>query len=159
MRMILLTVSALAFAACQPQAQTSAKADPAADSAAIEKLEMGQVAAISAKDPAKSSDVYSDDAVFIDQNGQLVAGGEEITKNFQAILNDPALKFDYRPGKKTFSADGTMAYAVAPFTESYTDPATKKVTTIRGTNLSVWKKQEDGSWKLVADSNPAVITS
>lgn len=148
----------LACASCQQTTDITAKHDPAADSAAIDKLEQGQIAAISAKDPAKSSNLYAADAIFIDQNGQLVTGGEAISANFKAILNDPALKFDYRGGKKTFSTDGTMAYSVAPFTESYTDPATKKVTTIKGTNLSVWRKQADGSWKLVADSNPGVIT-
>ena len=51
-----------------------------------------------------------------------------------------------------------MAYSTAEYTESYTDPATKKPVTIKGTNLSVWKKQAGGGWKLVADSNPAAPT-
>ena len=48
-----------------------------------------------------------------------------------------------------------MAYSTAEYTETYTDSATKKLVNIKGTNLSVWKKQPNGSWKLVADSNPA----
>jgi ketosteroid isomerase-like protein len=59
----------------------------------------------------------------------------------------------YRVG--VVSESGDMAYSTAEYTETYTDSATKKLVNIKGTNLSVWKKQADGSWKLAADSNPA----
>ena len=65
------------------------------------------------------------------------------------------MKIDYKPGAKSFSSSGDLAYSTAAYTESFTDPKTKKMVTMTGTNLSVWRKQADGSWKLVADSNPA----
>ena len=75
--------------------------------------------------------------------------------NLKSFLADPAIKIDYKPGAKVLSDGGDMAYSTAEFTETYTDSATKKLVNIKGTNLSVWKKQADGSWKLAADSNPA----
>lgn len=159
MKMIPTCAAILACAACNQNAPApAAKADTAAEAQAIEKVEQAQLAAITAHDQAGATSPYSDDAVFISERGEASKGRDAIASGFKTFLADPTLKFDYKPGSKTFSASGDMAYSTAEFTESYTDPATKKLVTVKGTNLSVWKKQEDGSWKLVADSNPAAPT-
>jgi ketosteroid isomerase-like protein len=46
---------------------------------------------------------------------------------------------------------GDLAYSRGHFTEKYTDPKTGKVMTDSGSYLTVYKKQEDGSWKAVED--------
>jgi uncharacterized protein (TIGR02246 family) len=156
MKTILTCAAIMACAACTQNAQApAAKPDTAAETQAIEKVEQGQLAAIPARDQAGATSLYADDAVFISERGEASRGKEAIAAGFKAFLADPTMKIDYKPGPKTFSDDGTMAYSTADYTESYTDPATKKVVNLKGTNLSVWKKQADGSWKLVADSNPA----
>ena len=156
MRTILTCAAVLACAACNQNAPTpTAKPDTAAEAKAIEQVEQAQIAAIQAHDQAGSTSPYADDAVFISERGEASRGKEAIAATFKVFIDDPTTKFDYAPGAKTFSDDGTIAYSTAAFTESYTDPATKKLVTLKGTNLSVWKKQGDGSWKLVADSNPA----
>lgn len=158
MRLIITTAALLLCSACQQPAPTpAAKTDLAAERAAVDKLEAGQIAAINAKDGKSAASVYSSDAVFVGQNGEP-HGAAEIATMFDAISKDPNIRVDFHPGKKTFSEDGTMAYATASYTETYTDPTTKKVVTEKGTNLSVWRKQADGSWRLVADSNPGVTT-
>ena len=155
MRKLLTCSAILACAACQ-QTITNAPptADTAADAKAIEALEKTQMAAFEARDAAAASGVYSSDAVFIGDQGTLARGQSAITDGFKTLLADPAAKVTYSPGAKTFSAGGDMAYATADYTLSYTDSTTKKPVTVKGTNLSVWRKQADGSWKLVADSNP-----
>lgn len=159
MRTALLFAALVTVSACQQQAATPpAKPDTAAASDAIRMIEEGQIAAIKAKDAAGSSGLYGKDAVFIGDKGEAVTGSEAIAGMFQKLVTDPALTIDYQPGTKTFSDDGTMAYSTATFTERFTDTATGKPVTIKGTNLSVWRRQADGSWKLVADSNPAAIT-
>ena len=156
MRTILTCAAILACAACnQPAPAPSAKPDATAETAAIEKLEQAQIAAITARDQAGATSPYADDAVFISERGEASRGKDAIAEGFKAFLADPTMKIDYKPGAKIFSDGGDMAYSTAEYTESYTDPASKKLVTMKGTNLSVWKKQADGSWKLVADSNPA----
>jgi uncharacterized protein (TIGR02246 family) len=156
MRTILTCAAILACAACnQPSAAPSAKADAAAETAAIKKVEQAQLAGITARDQSASTAPYSADAVFIDDHGNASRGTEAIGAVFKGFLADPTMKLDYKPGAKVLSDGGDMAYSTAEYTETYTDPATKKLVNIKGTNLSVWKKQADGSWKLVADSNPA----
>ena len=156
MRTILTCAALLACAACNQTAPApSAKPDNSAETAAIEKLEQAQIAAITARDPAGATSLYADDAVFIGDRGETSRGKEAIVSGFKSFLSDPAIKVDYQPGAKVFSESGDMAYSTAEYTETYTDSATKKLVNIKGTNLSVWKKQADGSWKLAADSNPA----
>lgn len=155
MRFILICAALAVCAACQ---QGPAKADLAADTQALDQMEKAQIAAINAHDRAGATAPYADDAVFINERGVAVKGRGEILTAFQKFVTDPTLKIDYRPGEKSFSDSGDVAYSTSEFTETFTDPATKKLVTIKGTNLSVWRRQADGSWKLVADSNPAVPT-
>lgn len=156
MQKILTFAAILACSACQQNAPaSSAKPDAAAESQKIEQVEQAQLAGITARDQAGATGLYADDAVFIDDHGATTRGKEAIRSMFKGFLADPAMKIDYTPGAKVISAGADMAYSTAEFTENYTDPATKKLVTVKGTNLSVWKKQKDGSWKLVADSNPA----
>lgn len=139
--------------ACQQQgASAPPKSDTQAASEAIGKLEKEQIAAINAKDPAAATALYGDEAVFI-TTSRKTDGKDAIVTFYRDFLTDPNVKIDYNPGKKTFSDDGTLAYSTATYTESFTDPATKKATTVKGTNLSVWRKQADGGWKLVGDAN------
>ena len=156
MRAILTCAAMLACAACQQRAaEAPAKPDTAAETQGIEQVEQGQIAAIGQKNVDGATSLYSDDAVFIGDDGKAVRGKEAITAGFKDFLADPNLKINYTTGTKSFSSSGDMAYSTASYTETYTDPKTKKPVTMTGTNLSVWRKQADGSWKLVADSNPA----
>jgi uncharacterized protein (TIGR02246 family) len=159
MRAILTFAVMLACAACQQKAaEAPAKVDTATDTQAIETVEKGQIAAIGQKDLAGATSLYGDDAVFIGEDGKAVRGKDSISAGFKDFLADPTLKLDYTPGAKSFSSGGDLAYSTASYTESFTDPKTKKPVTLTGTNLSVWRKQADGSWKLVADSNPGART-
>lgn len=158
MRNILTCAALLACAACQKTTAPAAAADTGADTAAIESVENEQIASISQKYLGGATDLYGDDAVFIDGDGKATSGKAAIKTAFEGFLKDPALKIDYKPGKKTFSSSGDLAYSTATFTETSTDPKTKKPVTVTGTNLSVWQKQQDGHWKLVADSNPGSVS-
>jgi uncharacterized protein (TIGR02246 family) len=155
MRAILACAAVLACTACQQKAaEAPAKPDTAAETQAIETVENGQIAAVNQKNVDGATSLYSDDAVFIGDDGKAVRGKDAISAGFKQFLADPGMKIDYKPEAKTFSSSGDMAYSTASYTETFTDPKTKKPVTMTGTNLSVWKKQADGSWKLVADSNP-----
>jgi len=156
MRTILTCVAILACAACnRNEAPRAASPDIAAETQAIQKAEEAQLAAITARDEAGSTSVYAEDAVFVDDHGNASRGRAAIASAFKPFLADPTMKLDYKPGSKVFSSSGDMAYSTAEFSQSYTDPKTKKLVTSKGTNVSVWRKESDGSWRLVADSNPA----
>ena len=158
MRQFAAIAGIVALSACQSQVAAPPATVDTIAAAAIGKLENAQIAAIGSKDGVGASGLYGKDAVFISERGEMTRGGDQITAMFKKFVTDPALKIDYRAGAKNFSDDGTMAYSTAEFTETYTDQATGKPDSIKGANLSVWRKQADGSWKLIADANPAAVT-
>lgn len=154
MRTILTCAALLACAACQQPASTEAsKVDTDAEVAAIRQAEQAQIKAIQAKDGAASAANYAEDAVFVAEDGKPVEGAEAIKTAFAEMTKDPALSFDYRQGKMVVSKGGDMAYSTATYTFTATDKNTGKPVTTNGSNLSVWQKQADGNWKLVADNN------
>jgi ketosteroid isomerase-like protein len=58
----------------------------------------------------------------------------------------------------TFASDkvdvaksGDFGYSQGSFTQTWTGPKTKKVLTVKGKYVRVYKKQADGSWKVVAE--------
>lgn len=156
MRTILTCAVILACAACQQQATAPVPATgSAADARAIENAAKAQLAAIAARDVTGATNVYARDAVFIDDTGTASRGKDAISATFKGYLADPAMKIDFTLGRMIISSGGDMAYSVSEFTQTYTDPTTKKPVTMKGTNICVWRKQADGSWKLVADSNAA----
>lgn len=154
MRTLLTCAAFLACAACQqPAATAPAGDDTAAEADAIKQTEQAQIKAIQAKDATASTANYANDAVFVAENGKQIEGSQAIGEAFGEFLKDPALAFDYQQGKTVVSKGGDMAYSTATYTETMTDPKTGKPVTLKGSNLSVWQKQADGKWKLVADNN------
>lgn len=156
MRTILTCAVILACAACQQKATAPVPAaDSTADVQAIENAAKAQLAAIAARDVPGATNVYASDAVFIDDTGTASRGKDAINATFKGYLADPAMRIDFTLGRMIISSGGDMAYSVSKFTQTYTDPTTKKPVTMKGTNVCIWRKQADGSWKLVVDSNPA----
>lgn len=153
MRIILSCAAILACAACQQPAAETSSVDKDAEAAAIAKVEDAQIQAINAKDAAASGAVYSDDAVFVEESGTSTEGGDAIRAAFAEMTKDPALAIEFQKGKTIVSDSGDMAYSTATYTYTATDQETGQPVTTKGSNLSVWRKQADGSWKLVADNN------
>jgi ketosteroid isomerase-like protein len=53
------------------------------------------------------------------------------------------------------STGGDLAYSQGAYAFTGTDPKTKRVMSEKGKYVEVYKKQADGSWKIVEDINNA----
>jgi ketosteroid isomerase-like protein len=89
------------------------------------------------------------DAVMKDTDTSLVKGKDGIRNRFSAER--------YSKAKVTWTAefidvaeDGDMGYTYGPYIWRSTD-STCKINESKGIFHTVWKKQEDGSWKFVWD--------
>lgn len=77
------------------------------------------------------------------------------TKTREAFLSRPAppprppVTLDWGPVWADVSAAGDLGYTTGPYT--LTDNSPEKRPTRHGYYFSVWKKQRDGSWKVVVD--------
>ena len=95
---------------------------------------------------------YADDAVMIIPGQPPFVGADAIMKDYQAYGADPAGK--YVPGAETVEvlSDGA-AIGEVNYQTTFTNPKTKAVETQNRYNLTLYKKQSDGSWKVVRDVN------
>jgi len=103
---------------------------------------------------------YADDAYFVAPGVEPANGSTEIRHAYATGLSDPNFAISFSNDKIDVAASGDMAYARGRFTETSTDPKTNKPVTAKGSYITVYKKQADGSWKAaedfaVADPGPA----
>jgi uncharacterized protein (TIGR02246 family) len=107
-----------------------------------------------ARDVDKSVSFYADDAIQLADKGPLVQGKENIRKGWQQMLAlpGPGLTFATADVQVANAADLAWEYGTYDFATADKDG---KVTDVKGKYLVVWKKQFDGSWKVVADIDNA----
>lgn len=94
---------------------------------------------------------YSDDAFFAAPGVAGAQGSTSIRQVYANASTDPAFVIHFKSDKIDVARSGDMAYARGKFDEQYTDPKTGKVMSDSGSYITVYRKQDDGSWKAVED--------
>lgn len=94
---------------------------------------------------------YADDAYFVAPGVAGADGSTAIRQVYATASTDPAFAIQFSSDKIDVASSGDMAYARGKFTEKYTDKKTGKVMSGSGSYITVYKKQDDGSWKAVED--------
>jgi len=145
----LTIVPAVLLAGCNQKAPV----DSDAILGQLDEIARGQADSFNKGDAEAGSAVYASDAVFIAPGAPLVTTPEGIRAGFDAMVKDKNTDFQIGPSKGWVSKGGDVAVTVANFKYTFTDPASGKPKTIDGVNQTAWKKQDDGSWKIVADFN------
>ena len=137
-------------AGCSGQgAAPAANADTVA--AEVDKIEDAQIAAINGHDLAGAIAVYAPDAVLVAPGEPPRTTAAEIKASMEALLKDKALAAKKTPGKRWVAASGDLVVTTNEFAFTMTDAASGKPVTAPMTAQTSWKKQADGSWKIVAD--------
>jgi uncharacterized protein (TIGR02246 family) len=146
---MLLATTAVALAGCGQAG--SAGADAASVEQAIKADEAKWMNDLKAKNTEGLASHYAKDAFFVVAGEEPASGSTEIRRIFANASTDPAFDVQMTSRKVDVSASGDLAYSRGTFTEKYTDPKTSKVMSRAGSYLTVYKKQDDGSWKIVED--------
>ena len=94
---------------------------------------------------------YADDAFFVGPGVKGTDGSMAIRKAYADASTDPNFSVTFGSDKIDVAGSGDLAYARGHFSETYTDPQTKKAMKTSGSYITVYKKQSDGSWKAVED--------
>ena len=149
----LLGTAALAMTLGGCNKTTSAKgaSDPDSAKQAIQADQAKWSQQFKAKDTEALVDHYADDAYFVAPGVAGTEGSTPIRQIYADASTDPAFDVQLSVAKVDAASSGDMAYARGKFTEKYTDKKTGKVMTDSGSYLTVYKKQDDGSWKAVED--------
>ena len=124
----------------------------AADEKAIRDTETEWVKAFAAKDIDKILAPYADDATVLLSNAPTMVGKDAIRAGMKDVVTDPKFSLDLKTVKVSVSKDD-LAYSQGTYSVTTTDPKTKKVMAETGRYVEVYKKQADGSWKIIEDIN------
>ena len=140
----------LVLAACT-QAPSAPADSRAADEKALRDQDAASLAAWNSKDPEKVVALYADDATMVIPNAPAIHGKEAMRSGLKEALADPNFKLDFSPTGAEASKSGDLGYVKGTYTVTASDPKVKKPTVEKGNYLIVYKKQADGSWKIIND--------
>ena len=118
---------------------------------AVNRTAQEILAALLAKASAKVNSYYSPDAVIATSGRPAARGGEAVSKAINDDIADPNFKMSLSNEKTEVAGSGDLAYRRGTFKITVTNPQTKQAENGAGTYLTVFRKQADGSWKIVED--------
>ena len=97
---------------------------------------------------------FAEDGAFYAAGVPIAVGADAIRAVLSGLLSMPGIDFSWTATKADVSQAGDLGYTTGTYEQTVHDAAGNPVMT-RGKYVIVWKKQEDGQWKVVADiANP-----
>ncbi len=105
--------------------------------------------AVSARHLDGWMEYMADNAVLLRSGQQPVVGKEAIRNAMGVPFNNPNFSLTWEPSRAKIFRGGKMGYTVGRWTRTVKDGGQTKVA--HGTYITVWEKQPDGAWKVVAD--------
>jgi uncharacterized protein (TIGR02246 family) len=136
--------------ACQQAPPPSPPDTRAADEGAIREAEAAWSKAEAAKDVESSLSFFAEDGVSLPPNAPMVTGKEAMRKGLSEAMANPGFALSWQADKVEASRGGDLAYSMGTYQGTMNNAKGKPVTD-HGKYVTVWKKQADGTWKVVAD--------
>ena len=93
---------------------------------------------------------FADNDAVIMRNNNLVIGKEGLLSYYSETMENTDTKLSWRPEFVDVSNSGDLGYTYGYYTFTVKDTLDNKIVT-KGVFHTVWKRQDDGSWKFVWD--------
>jgi ketosteroid isomerase-like protein len=142
-RVMLAIVITLMAVAAKGQTNASAEDSIRAADAAWDKT-------YEAKDLEKAVAFCDEQASLLWPNSPVATGKDAIAKLTASAFAIPDFKLVWHPDKIGVARSGELGYTSGTYIWSFKD-ASGKPATDKGKYLTMWKKQADGSWKVLFD--------
>jgi len=139
-----VTLLLLATFTCAP------KVDFEAERAAIREADSGWSKTANAKDADGFVSFFADGASFFPPNTPAMTEKEAIREWISELMANPGFDINWQPTKVEVSRSGELGYTLGTYELTMHDPEGKPVTD-RGKYVTLWKKQPDDTWKVLAD--------
>jgi uncharacterized protein (TIGR02246 family) len=123
----------------------------AQDERAIRAADAATLKAVQAKDADEAVANYAEDASWLPPNAAMVTGKRSIRAGWLQLIDNPGFNIDWQIDRLEVARSGDLAYVIYTYQMALADAQGKTVDD-HGKDLVVWKKQADGSWKMVAES-------
>jgi ketosteroid isomerase-like protein len=101
-------------------------------------------------DQEKTLAYWSDDALVLSAGDPPLQGKEGIRQMVLSSFDDPNFRISWEPETAEISASGDMGYLIED-TQMTMKDSTGSNSTQHFKTVTIWKKQQDGSWKNVVD--------
>lgn len=145
----LFVAALLLFSGCAAPPPEAPAVDLAAERAAI--MAADQAWSQTSADVDQFASYFTEDATFLAPDGPIVEGREAIHATAKGLFSMPGFQLTWKASKAGVAASGDMGYSIGTYQLTANDPAGEPVTS-DGKYLTVWQKQADGAWKVIADS-------
>jgi ketosteroid isomerase-like protein len=147
----LLALAFLAAAVMLPGARQNALAAPAPQATAdpLKQLEAEFMKAAADKGSQGYMSYYAEDSVELPNGGPLIQGKKNIAQGMGS-LDDKNNRLIWTPVGADISSSGDLGYTYGNY-EFHSKNKEGKATVEYDKYTSIWKKQKDGSWKVVLD--------
>jgi uncharacterized protein (TIGR02246 family) len=139
---ILFSIFSFLFLSCQEKITNEQ------DLEQLKKSIASFYSAIDSGDFYKRIDLFTDDVIILPNNGDLIRG-KEVIKNRWELYKDAIFRIKDLENVET-KISGDIAYTINSYYYTYHNPDEEAVW-YKTKNIHIWKRQEDGNWKLHAD--------
>ena len=152
-RSILLAVAAaLAVAGCDRHERGGHEvADTAAAADAIRAAEAQWNRDYAARNLDAVMSHYAADGALTEPGSEPRIGTAAIRGAVAQMIGDPNFRLEFAGDRVEVARSGEMGFSRGHFTLTISEPNTRRPATMRGSYLTVWRKQADGSWQAVED--------
>lgn len=144
---LLAAMAYLSLAACNPLTRDAAANEAESVKAADAALQQ----AVAANDLNKIMVHYADTAVLMPAAEPAISGKAAITKEWEHILAIPELENTSKLARVEVAASNDLAYTMGSYRSRMMGESGVLVDE-PGKWLSIWKKQPDGSWRIIVEA-------
>ena len=121
------------------------------DERAIREADAATLKAAQAKDVDGAVANYAEDGSWLPPNAPMVNGKAAIRAGWLKLIGSPRFNIDWQIDKLEVGRAGDLAYTIYTYQLALEGPNGKPITH-HGKDMAIWKKQSDGSWKMIADT-------
>lgn len=107
--------------------------------------------AVADRELEKIMSFYTDDAVLMPTAEPIVSGKKAIREEWRHILDIPGFQAKSALTKVEVARDGDMAYSMGTYLATMLGENGKQAAE-PGKYLTIWKRQPDGSWRIVVET-------
>jgi uncharacterized protein (TIGR02246 family) len=144
---LILTLAMCCCASCQKEPiDTRDK-----DERAIRAVDAATLRAAQANDVDGAVANYAEDADWLPPNSPIVHGKTAIRAGWAKLIANPGFTIDWQINKVEVARSGDLAYTIYTY-QMALNGANGKPIADQGKDVAVWKKQPDGTWKMLADT-------
>ncbi len=136
----------MTFLACQPAPAPESKAATPPDPAPINAIRDHYMSMYNSGDVSGISDLYTDDAVVMNNNQPAAVGKQAIQQAAQALVETFSVNIAITPADTQIVGD--LAYEYGSYVMALTPKSGGNEMQNTGNYLVIFKRGADGSWKL-----------